>query len=263
MMRTVLNRIGRGAADLRARRHRLQCAGMGLGLLALGVLGGSLPAQADVGSVRHLLETRVPRLAPHVTHIDAAHVLGLYELYTDDRQILYTDENVTYLISGDILEAKTLTNLTEARQKVLGAVKPETLPLNLAMKKVKGTGKRQLVVFSDPDCPYCRKLERELTGITDVTIYTFLFPIGNLHANAPERARWIWCSADRQKAWDDYLLHDILPPKKECSAPQLETIQALAEKYRINGTPTLIFADGQLVPGVVPQAELEKMLGPR
>ena len=219
-------------------------------------------AQADADAVRKQLETRVPRLVGHVQSVAPAHVLGLYEIYTDDRQILYTDEAVTVLIAGDILDAKTLQNLTEARMRVLGAIKPESLPLNLALKKVKGNGKRTLVVFSDPDCPYCRKLEKELTGITDVTIYTFVFPIASLHPQAPEHARWIWCSADRQKSWDNYLLRNVLPAQKDCANP-LDTIQALGAKYRINGTPTLIFADGEVVPGVMPQADLERVLGPR
>ncbi len=223
---------------------------------------GSQLAQADAMDVRKLLETRVPRLAAQVQSITPAHVLGLYEIYTDDRQIIYTDEGVTVLIAGDILDARTLKNLTEARMKVLGAIKPETLPLELAMKKVKGSGKRKLVVFSDPDCPYCRKLEKELAGITDVTIYTFVYPIASLHPQAPDRARDIWCSADRQKAWDDYLLHNVMPAKKTCSNP-LDTIQALGAKYRINGTPTLIFADGQVVPGVMGRDDLERALGPR
>ncbi len=217
-------------------------------------------ALADADAVRKLLETRVPRLAGQVQSVAPANILGLYEIYTQDRQILYTDEGVTVLIAGDILDAKTLKNITEARMKVLGAIKPETLPLELAMKKVKGNGKRKLVVFSDPDCPYCRKLEKELTGITDVTIYTFVYPIASLHPQAPDRSRWIWCSADRQKTWDNYLLHNVMPAQKDCANP-LETIQALGAKYRINGTPTLIFADGQVVPGVMARDDLDKALG--
>jgi thiol:disulfide interchange protein DsbC len=219
-------------------------------------------ALADADAVRKLLETRVPRLVGHVQNVAPAHVLGLYEIYTDDRQILYTDEGVTVLIAGDILDAKTLKNITEARMKVLGAIRPETLPLELAMKKVKGNGKRTLVVFSDPDCPYCRKLEKELTGITDVTIYTFVYPIASLHPQAPDHSRWIWCSADRQKTWDNYLLRNVMPAQKDCATP-LDTIQALGAKYRINGTPTLIFADGEVVPGVMPKDDLDKALGPR
>jgi len=224
-------------------------------------LGAQL-AWADADAVRKLLETRVPRLAGQVQSVTPANVLGLYEIYTEDRQMLYTDEAVTVLIAGDILDAKTLKNLTEARVKVLGTIKPESLPLELAMKKVKGNGKRKLVMFSDPDCPYCRRLEKELSGITDVTIYTFVYPIASLHPQAPEHSRWIWCSADRQKSWDNYLLRNVMPAQKECANP-LDAVQALGAKYRINGTPTLIFADGQVVPGVISRDDLERALGSR
>lgn len=231
-------------------------------ILAAGWLGCLLPvvAWADAAHVRQLLDAKVPRLAPHVKTITAANVFNLYELYTDDRQILYTDENVNFFFAGDILDARTLQNLTQARMKVLGAVSISDLPLDLAMKKVKGNGKRQLVVFSDPDCPFCRKLEQELESITDVTIYTFILPIGSLHPDAPQRAHWIWCAPDRQKAWDDYLLHRVMPGKRECR-DSLRDIQNLAARYRIDGTPTLIFADGEMVPGVIPRDDLEQALG--
>ncbi len=218
-----------------------------------------LLAQADADAVRQRLEARQPTLAPHVKSITPAHALGLYELYTDDRQILYTDEAVTYLIAGDIHDATTLKNLTEERLESLNAIPLSSLPLTLAVKRVKGNGQRVLVLFSDPDCPYCRKLEKELTGVTNVTIYTFLFPIASLHPQAPEHAQSIWCAPDRQKAWEDYLLHNVAPPPRTCPNP-LAQVQALAEKYRFNGTPTMIFADGRVVPGLVRTAELEKLL---
>ncbi len=231
-------------------------------VLAL-LLGCALAAaaQADATAVRHLLEQRQPKIAAHIRSVQPAHVLGLYEIYTDDRQIIYTDEGVNYLIAGDIHDARTLKNLTEDRLSVLGAIPPSTLPLDLAMKRVKGNGKRMLVLFSDPDCPYCRKLEKELTGITDVTIYTFFYPIESLHPHATDHAEWIWCAADRQKAWDDYLLRNVLPPRKTCPTP-LEKVRELGAKYSLTGTPTLVFGDGRLVAGLLRQDELEKALGP-
>lgn len=233
----------------------------GAAALLLG-LAAAFAAHADTDAVRHLLEKRQPKIAAHIRSVQPAHLLGLYEIYTDDRQLLYTDEGVNYLIAGDIHDARTLKNLTEARLAVLGAIPPSTLPLDLAMKRVKGNGKRLLVLFSDPDCPYCRKLEHELTSITDVTIYTFIYPIESLHPQAPEHARWIWCAADRQKAWEDYLLHNVLPPKRECPNP-LQKIQDLGAKYSLSGTPTLVLGDGRLIAGLLRRDELEKALGPR
>ncbi|NDU85714.1 MAG: DsbC family protein [Ferrovum sp.] len=232
----------------------LVCGGVLVGLL-------SLSAQGDEAALRQKLQQKLPKLAPHVVQIHPAHALGLYELYTDDRQIIYVDEGVTTLVAGDLIEAQSLHNLTEERLKVLGAVKPSELPLNLAMKRVKGNGKRVVAVFSDPDCPFCRKLEKELTGITDVTVYTFLYPIGSLHPDAPERAHWIACAHDPEKAWEDYQLKNVEPVHHQCK-DKLESVQALGEKYGINGTPTLVFADGSVIPGALPRAELERALGP-
>ncbi len=230
-----------------------------LSVLLMAMVG--TPVRADEAALRQNLAHKLPKLAPHVLQIHPAHALGLYELYTDDRQILYVDEAATTLVAGDLIEAKSLRNLTEERLKVLGAVKPADLPLDLAMKRVKGNGKRMVAVFSDPDCPFCRKLEKELEGITDVTVYTFLYPIASLHPDAPQRAHWIACSRDPEKAWEDYQLRQIEPRQHECR-DHLEAIQALGEKYRISGTPTLIFADGSIVPGALPQEELEQALGP-
>ncbi len=234
--------------------------------LLKGILGGLLwvgliQVHADETTIRQRLEQKLPKLAPHVLQIHPAHALGLYELYTDDRQILYVDESMTTLVAGDLIEAKSLRNITESRLKILSAVKPSDLPLELAMKRVKGNGKRVVAVFSDPDCPFCRKLEKEMDGITDVTVYTFLYPLASLHPDAPQRAHWIACSHDPEKTWEDYQLRHIEPVQHECH-DHLDQVQALGEKYRINGTPTLIFADGSVVPGALPQAELEQALGP-
>lgn len=238
------------------RHHAL--AGV-VGLLFAALAGQAL---ADEMAVRQKLGQKMPKLASHVLQIHPAHALGLYELYTDDRQILYVDEAVTTLVAGDLIDAKSLRNVTEARLKVLAAVKPSDLPLGLAMKRVKGNGKRVVAVFSDPDCPYCRKLEKTLEGVTDVTVYTFLYPIASLHPDALQRAHWIACSSDPQKTWEDYQLRHIDPGQHECH-DHLDAIQALGEKYRINGTPTLIFADGSIVPGALSQEALEQALGSR
>jgi thiol:disulfide interchange protein DsbC len=233
------------------------------------ILGGLLLAcavtlaQADANQVKARIKDKVPKLSAQVVSVLPAHVLGLYEIYTEDRQVMYTDENVTYIFVGDVLEAKSLKNLTEARAKVLGAVTLDSLPLNLAMKRVKGDGKRKVVVFSDVDCPYCRRLEGELKNVDNVTIYTFLYPIAALHDKATERSRQIWCSADPLKSWDDYMTHNVLPAttaKANCDLKALETAQELGRKYHFNGTPTMIFANGEVVGGLIPARDIEARL---
>jgi thiol:disulfide interchange protein DsbC len=121
---------------------------------------------------------------------------------------------------------------------------------------VKGDGRRKLVVFSDPNCPYCKRLEKELVNINDVTIYTLLYPV--LNGSIPT-ATAIWCSSDRLKAWDDFMLRGIAPTGKNCEAP-IETLLQAGRKNGISGTPTLVFADGSVVPGMIPTDNIEKKL---
>ena len=124
------------------------------------------------------------------------------------------------------------------------------------MKTVKGNGKRMLIVYSDPNCPYCKRLEKELVNVTDVTIHTLLYPILN---GSMTTAEAIWCSEDRVKAWDDFMLRSVAPAGKDCQTP-LQKLLESGRENRVTGTPTLIFADGSVVPGFIPQQEIEKRL---
>jgi thiol:disulfide interchange protein DsbC len=189
--------------------------------------------------------------------------LGLFEIVTEDHKLVYTDEKVSYLVAGRIFDMKNLKDLTSDRLEEIAAIKLDSLPLELAIKSVKGNGKRKLVVFSDSDCPFCRKLENELANVTDVTVYTFLFPIQQLHPSAPEHSRRIWCSADRLKAWNEYWAKNTLPEARDCDVSGLDRILKVGKTNGIQATPTLVFADGHVIPGALPAAQLEHNLGPR
>ncbi|MEP7182138.1 MAG: DsbC family protein [Betaproteobacteria bacterium] len=181
---------------------------------------------------------------------------GLFEVQLDD-QIVYTDLKTTYVFVGNIYEGSTKRNLTEARQRQMNRVPVANLPLQLAFKRVKGNGARQLVVFSDADCPFCARLEQELKNVDNVTIWTFLFPIDQLHPDAARKSKIIWCSADKVKAWDEFFASGKLPDNAgECQNP-VEATQSLGASLKINATPTLIFADGSVVPGAIPAAQME------
>jgi len=182
--------------------------------------------------------------------------LGLYEVRLDN-EILYTDEKMNYIFSGNIIDGKSMQNLTEKRLRDLSAIKWENLPLDAAVKTVRGNGKRMLAVFSDPNCPYCKRFEKELAKVDDITIYTFLYPI--LSEDSHEKSKAVWCSADKSKAWSALMLNGTVPAAARCDTP-IENNLALARKYHITGTPTLVFANGERVPGAIPQAQLEKML---
>ena len=182
---------------------------------------------------------------------------GLYEVAFDD-QLVYTDENMTYLFSGNILDMHTLKNLTEAREKQLYAIKFDALPLDLAIKNVKGNGKRKLAVFTDPNCPYCKRLEEEMVNLTDATVYIFVYPI---LPGSEEKAKSIWCAPDRLKAWEDHMLRGVEPQsEKACDTSALTKISMQAKKLGINLTPTLVFEDGVIKPGTLTLELLEERL---
>ncbi|MXR36635.1 DsbC family protein [Craterilacuibacter sinensis] len=181
----------------------------------------------------------------------------------DVYSVVYSDAKADYLLVGDLIDAKARNSLTEARMEKLNKVSIDVskLPLNKAIKDVRGNGSRQLVVFSDPDCPFCKQLEREsIAKLDNVTVYTFLLPLAQLHPDAERKSRAIWCSKDPAKTWAGFMREGkALPDNVNCDAPLAE-VAALAEKFGISGTPALIFANGDLVPGAIPVAEIEKRL---
>jgi thiol:disulfide interchange protein DsbC len=138
-------------------------------------------------------------------------------------------------------------------------VKWDSLPLHNAIKVVKGDGSRKLAVFSDPDCPYCKKAEVELNKLDNITVYNFAYPLP-MHPDAGRKAILVWCSKDRAKAWQDLMLKGIVPTgKADCKNP-IEDNLALGEKLRIDGTPAMIFPNGKRIPGYVDATRLEAML---
>lgn len=222
--------------------------------LLLGMMSGAV--HADEASLRKALLADFP--GEKIESVKKTPYLGLYEVVVGD-ELFYTDENASFLFLGHVIDPKTKQSLTSERlQEIKDArrINMDELPLDLSIKAVKGNGKRKLVVFSDPKCPYCKRLEKELIKVTDVTIYTLLYPV--LNGSLPT-ATSIWCSRDRLKAWDDFMLRGIAPPGKDCETP-INTLVQTGQKYRVNGTPTLIFADGSVVPGMITAEVIEKKL---
>jgi thiol:disulfide interchange protein DsbC len=229
-------------------------------------LASSVPAQqaansntADAGAneaatVKAQLELKFPGAA--ISNVAKSPYFGLYEAQFDDRMV-YTDSKVTFVVVGAIFDANTKQNLTDARLRQLNHVSWDTLPLNLAFKRVKGNGTRKFAIFSDADCPYCKRIEGEIKQLNDVTIYTFLFPIDQLHPDAARKSNLIWCAPDPAKAWDEYFETGVLPDNDgDCATPIRDTAR-LGERMRVSATPTLVFADGSVVPGAIPLAQLE------
>ncbi len=236
------------------------CAGVlvGVALLQFPVAGFSAASKPDVAAtIRQNIESRFP--GAHIVDIQPSAIPGLYELFMGD-QIVYTDAAGDYLIIGQMVDTQTKQNLTEARLNDHGKIDFGILPLDRAIKIVKGNGSRKFAVFSDPDCPFCQQLEKTLLSVNDITMYVFLFPIASLHPQAPAKAHAIWCAADRAQAWTQWMHEKKLPPAGTCSGDPIDALQKLGDTLHINSTPTLFFVNGRRVAGAIPAAELEKDL---
>ena len=227
------------------------------GVLLAALLAGS--AWADEASLRKTIETAYPKM--HVQSVAKTPYAGLYEVFLDG-QIIYTDEKFSFLIAeGRLVDPKNKRDITSERLEELTRVDFSALPLNQAVKVVKGNGSRKLAVFSDPDCPFCKRLEQnELSGITDVTIYTFLFPLEQLHPDAGNKSKAIWCAPNRAQAWENWILRGQLAQGSTSCETPLAKNAALGKKIAITSTPTLIFSDGRRMLGAYPAQEIEKAL---
>ena len=228
--------------------------------LPLLMLASAL-CHADEASVRKAFSARFPKSS--VESVTRLPDLNLYEIVIargDEPIIVYTDEEFRFMFQGSLVETKTMTDITEKTRNRLTAIDFDSLPLDRAIKKVKGNGARKIAVFSDPDCPFCKRVEQEFEKLNDVTIYIFLYPLEQLHPKAPERARAIWCSPNRLKAWDDYMLRGTSPTVKgDCNNPVGELAE-LGRKKGINGTPTLVFSDGTRIAAALNASQLEAQL---
>ena len=214
-------------------------------------------AMAQEAVIRKTISERMPDF-PKIDEISKTPIPGLYELRIGT-DILYSDAQGNHLIEGSVIDTKTRANLTQARENKLTAIDFAALPLKDAMVWKQGTGARRIAVFADPNCGYCKKFERDLLQVKDVTVYTFLIPI--LGGDSPEKSNNIWCAKDNMKTWRDWMLDGKAPPRimGACESP-IERNLALSRKHKINGTPAIIFEDGTRIPGAVGAEQLEKQL---
>jgi thiol:disulfide interchange protein DsbC len=213
-------------------------------------------ANADENTVRDAFMARFQGVKPDsVTRMPIG---GLYEIIFEG-QIVYTDEKMTFLMSGNLIDlrGKGERNLTRERTNQIAAdalVKSQ----DAAIKRVKGNGKRVIYTFEDPNCAYCKQLQKELNKVTDVTIYTFLWPI--LSPDSIEKSKAIWCAKDRARAWDDAMNKSVIPTgSKDCETP-LDRNMQMARRFGINGTPSIYLANGQQIGGYIPADKLEQAL---
>ena len=220
-----------------------------------GFAAGS--ACASEAAIQQSFQKRFPSAT--VESVARTPFAGIYEVVFNG-QIAYTDEKLSFVFFGNLVDVRSGTdrNLTRERNAQLTAVALKN-STDSAIKRVRGNGKRLIYTFEDPNCPYCRELQKELMKLTDITIYTFLLPI--LSADSAEKSRAVWCAKDRAKAWDDLMSRGAAPQTgAKCDAP-FEKTRELAQRFGIRGTPAVYLADGRQVGGgYVPAAELEQAL---
>ena len=216
----------------------------------------SQTALANEATVKAALLKKYPQI--QIQSVLKTPLAGMYEVYADG-QLHYTDEKATYLfVNAMMIDTDKKTNLTEERMNKLTAISFDQLPLDLAFRKVKGKGTRKRAYFGDPNCGYCKKFEQDLTKIDDVTLYIFLYPV--LGQDSMDKAKSVWCSKNRVKAWDDLLVNGIAPTGPgSCDTP-IDKILAFGRSKNISGTPTMFFVDGTRVPGAIPQEQIEQKL---
>lgn len=250
-------------------RGLLAAALLGAGMLAAAATDAGLaPTKANAAraavppgvesTLRKVLPERLPRLG-RIDEISRTPIPGLFEVRIGT-DIYYSDAEGNHVLQGDLVDTKARRNLTEERVEKLLALDFKSLPIKDAFVMVRGNGKRKLAVFEDPNCGYCKRFERDLQNVDDVTVYLFLYPI--LGPDSDRKSRDIWCSKDQGKAWLDWMVRNEPAAKadEKCDASALARNIEFGKRHRITGTPTLVFTNGSRVPGAIAAADLEKLL---
>ena len=226
--------------------------------LTLGMLASNAIAQSTEEKLKKILQNRLGNEQP-VETVTKTPYSGLYEVKVGN-ELVYADADGKFVFIGHVFDAETSKDLTQAKLDELNKIKFSDLPLDLAAKSVKGSGKRVIAVFEDPNCGYCKRFRKSLVEIKDLTVYTFMYPI--LGDDSMKKVKNLWCSADRAKAWDDWMIEGKAAPSApdSCSTAAIDKVVELGKKYRVTGTPTIIFADGSRVPGAIDAKTLENKL---
>ncbi|MEY2805387.1 MAG: hypothetical protein RL657_2723 [Pseudomonadota bacterium] len=228
--------------------------------LAFALTAVAVPAahaQGQENQIRKNLTERLPSL-PRIEEVRRTPMSGLFEIRTEGNEIYYTDAEGNYLIQGELIDARQKRNLTEERLEKLNAIDFAKLPVKDALTLVRGNGQRKMAVFADPNCGYCKRFERDLERLDNVTIHVFIYPV--LGADSMQKSRHIWCAKDRAQAWQDWMLQAKTPAAATCDSSAIDRNVEFGRKHRITGTPTTFTASGVRIPGAIPIAQLEKQL---
>jgi thiol:disulfide interchange protein DsbC len=234
---------------------RAALVALGLAACATMAFAQAVPAAVDA-AIRKNLGDRLPQLGK-IDEVNRTPMPGLYEVRIG-LDLVYSDAEGNFVVQGQLFDAKQKRNLTEDRLDKLLAIDFDSLPVKDAFTIVRGNGKRKMAAFADPNCGYCKRFERDLLNVDNVTVYMFLYPI--LGSDSTSKSQQIWCAKDRGKAWLDWMVRGQAPEKSSCDTSAITRNIEYGKKLKITGTPTLILADGSRVPGAIPAAQVEKLL---
>lgn len=229
-------------------------------VLALCAWLACAAVSAQEAVIRKNLADRLPTL-PKIDEVSRTPMPGVFEVRFGGTEIIYTDATGDHVLAGGaLIETKTRTDLTEARINKLMAIDFDKLPFKDAVVFKQGSGARKMAVFADPNCGFCKRFERDIAGMKDVTIYTFVVPI--LGADSATKSRDIWCAKDAPRAWRSWMIDNVAPPKTaaSCDSAAIERNMEFSKKNRINGTPVTFFVDGSRKVGALPVDAIENLL---
>lgn len=229
-------------------------------LAAAALLATAFAAAADEAAVRRLLQDKL-RGEGRLESVQKAPYADLYEVVIrspDGPAIYYVDGRATVIITGQVVDAKTGRNLTQERERKLNAIRWDSLPFEWAITTVRGDGRRKIAILSDPNCPYCKRLESDLATLSDITVH--ILPLAILGPESVRLAKAVWCSRDRAKAWDDVMFRRIQPrPERDCDTP-VEKLQEFGRRIGAGATPTWFLESGERLSGALPLDEVRRLL---
>jgi thiol:disulfide interchange protein DsbC len=218
---------------------------------------GAVFAQGEEAQIRKNLKERMPQIQP-IDEVRRTPMPGLFEVRVDGTDIYYTDASGHFLLQGQLIDTRNQRNLTEERLQKIMAIDFKSLPFKDAITWVKGNGERKIAVFEDPNCGYCKRFERDIAKLDNVTVFVFLYPI--LGKDSVEKSKSIWCAKDTAKSWQDWMVRDQAPAAANCDTGSLKRNMEYGQKMKITGTPTTLLPDGTRIPGAIELSQLEKLL---
>jgi thiol:disulfide interchange protein DsbC len=227
---------------------------MAVWLAAMAITNSAIAASDE--EMLSSLKQRYPNTRIH--SVKASEVSGLWEVRMGDN-VAYTDTTGRFFVFGHLYDMQQQVDLTAKRKEDSKKVEWPAKFLGNAIKTIRGNGQRTVAVFSDPDCPYCKRLEAELQKLDNITVYTFLYPMESLHPEAKARSEAVWCSIDPSKAWLDLMLSGRPPKLATCKTPLNDNL-VLGSRLGVLGTPTLISTDGRMFPGMGTSKQIEEWL---